>query len=111
MDTAGIMEKRKKRPRHPEENALMKTLGDTLKQLRKYHKRDESPREWTLHRIAEKIDISVAAYQKIEAGKSWPRPHHLVRLARLYGHSIDALLKIKRIFLQEEDDIPGSFRR
>ncbi len=70
------------------------TLGEKLQKLRR-----EYP--LTQEQLAEKLEVSRQAVSRWEADAAYPETEKLVRLARLYGCSLDYLLL-------EENDTPGT---
>lgn len=65
-------------------------LKDNLVMLRNIH-------GFSQEQIAEKIDISRQAYAKWESGATVPDIEKCGRLARIYGVSLDSLIKEERV--------------
>lgn len=64
----------------------LKNLAKNLKDLRKQF-------EYTQTYVAEQIGITCSSYQAYEWGTSYPTLQNFIKLAKLYGLSLDELVE------------------
>jgi transcriptional regulator with XRE-family HTH domain len=70
----------------------LKLIANNLKTLRK-------TKDWTQEKTAKHLDIKLGSYQAYEEERSVPKLDVLVRIADLYGITVDKLLR-ERIKLE-----------